>query len=185
MKRRCQDKKDRNYHNYGGRGIKICDRWLGVEGFTNFVQDMGLKPTPKHSIDRINNDGNYEPSNCRWATIHEQAMNRRVTVATPGVHWNKAQQLWSAELEIDGVRHIRTSVTLEQAIIYRREYEDAYLLKRPGAKVTPRRQPKLTDQQIINIRHIGSTIYQHEIAELYGVSRPFVSMVLNNKWRKL
>jgi hypothetical protein len=72
---RCNSVSCTGYENYGGRGIKVCDRWL--ESFENFLADMGEKPSPKHSIDRINNDGNYEPSNCRWATKQEQDTNRR------------------------------------------------------------------------------------------------------------
>jgi len=63
---RCTEPNHIVYHNYGGRGIKVCDAWLN--SFDAFYADMGDKPTPKHQVDRIDNDGDYEPSNCEWIT---------------------------------------------------------------------------------------------------------------------
>ncbi len=76
MKRRCRDKSNLEWHRYGGRGIKVCDRW--INSFKNFILDMGKKPTIKHEIDRINNDGNYEPSNCRWVTSIENRQKNSI-----------------------------------------------------------------------------------------------------------
>ena len=73
MKSRCKNPKHLHYPSYGGRGIEVCERW---RLFENFYADMGDPPTSKHSLDRINNDGDYEPSNCRWATQREQCNNQ-------------------------------------------------------------------------------------------------------------
>lgn len=77
MIQRCTNPNQYKYKEYGARGIKVCDRW--IESFENFISDMGNKPLPKklYSIDRINNNGDYEPNNCRWATSSQQNKNRR------------------------------------------------------------------------------------------------------------
>jgi hypothetical protein len=81
--------------HYAARGIKVCDRWMDC--FENFLEDMGPKPTPRHSLDRIDVNGNYEPSNCRWATWTEQARNKRnvIYVTINGV--TKARADWLEE----------------------------------------------------------------------------------------
>lgn len=73
MKSRCNNPNHSRYRYYGGRGIKICDRWN--QSFKAFFSDMGKKTNPKHTLDRINNNGNYKPQNCRWATQAQQRRN--------------------------------------------------------------------------------------------------------------
>lgn len=75
IKSRCYNPEADNYPYYGGRGIRVCDRWLN--SFADFLSDVGEKPSAKHTIDRINNEGNYEPGNCHWITMKQQCANRR------------------------------------------------------------------------------------------------------------
>ena len=77
MKNRCNNPKNIGYASYGGRGIKVCDRWAG--SFENFLADMGSKPTAKHTLDRIDNNGDYCPGNCRWVPSSVQSRNKRTT----------------------------------------------------------------------------------------------------------
>lgn len=120
---RCLNPRADNYAHYGGRGITVCDRWLhgegGMTGFQCFLADMGTKPTPRHSVERPDNDGPYAPWNCRWATKSEQARNTRAN------RWltlgDKTLTLtdWAAELGMTpGSLHERLSAgwSLERAL---------------------------------------------------------------------
>ena len=102
MKSRCNNPNHKSYHNYGGRGITICDQW---SKFENFYADMGDRPTQNHSIDRRDNDGNYEPKNCRWATATEQGRNQRLKKGnksgTAGVH-QRPDGKWIASIKFEG-----------------------------------------------------------------------------------
>ncbi len=85
MRSRCYSKSAGSYYLYGGRGIKICTRW---DKFSNFLEDMGPKPDKSYSLDRIDNEGNYEPSNCRWATKKEQIANRRYSTDKKNIYFS-------------------------------------------------------------------------------------------------
>lgn len=98
MNYRCKNKRYKEYHLYGGRGISVCDRWR--ESFENFIEDMGKRPTSKHSLDRIDNGGNYEKSNCRWANKSQQAANRRSSVMITYKNRTMCIKEWSVELNI-------------------------------------------------------------------------------------
>ena len=89
MMRRCYNPNCKDYPTYGGRGVSVCDRWRfgenGKVAAACFIEDMGRRPSPRHSLDRTDNDGIYEPSNCRWATASQQAYNRRSAENKSGV----------------------------------------------------------------------------------------------------
>ena len=112
---RCSDPNNIHYDLYGRRGVKVCDRWLGEHGFEHFLSDMGERPEPKsdYSIDRWpNRDGNYEPSNCRWATRSQQMKNRRpfqpskrnfTSSRFMGVTWIEKRQKWLAQISANKI----------------------------------------------------------------------------------
>lgn len=128
IKHRCYDKSSVSYKYYGEVGIKMCDEWLGDEGFYTFLADMGDKPSSNHSIDRIDVNGNYEKSNCRWATRHEQNGNTRNNNKTVGVSFDKSKNRWSSNLSIGKVKVFsKRFINYDDAVVARKNAEIKYL----------------------------------------------------------
>ena len=96
MKSRCYNPNASHFEYYGGRGIGVCERWLG--SFAAFLEDMGAKPTPDHTLDRKESDGQYCKENCRWATMKEQLRNTRRTVLIEYRGVTKCQTDWAAQM---------------------------------------------------------------------------------------
>lgn len=116
MHQRCNNSHCETFRHYGARGIKVCDRWNSVHAF---LEDMGHPPTPEHSIGRIDNDGPYEPNNCRWETIEQQNNNTR---RSRYVTWNGRSQTiksWAEELDMEPRRiseRLRRGWPVERAL---------------------------------------------------------------------
>lgn len=128
IKKRCLNENDKDYPNYGGKGIKICDRWLGVDGFFNFVDDMGEKPEGC-TIDRINPNDDYKPSNCRWADINTQAINKNIC-KHKGVGLHKITGKYRARITVKGKSYSDGLFDkIEDAIKARKELELKHLGK--------------------------------------------------------
>lgn len=105
MRQRCENKRNKNYQGYGARGIKVCERW---QVFENFLSDMGPRPPELRSIERKNNDGDYEPDNCVWATAIDQGRNKRKhrtnSSGVTGVHLETDSLRWKAQIGVERKR---------------------------------------------------------------------------------
>lgn len=99
IRTRCTNKNQKAYKNYGGRGIIVCEKWMN--SFEAFLEDMGKKPSGKHTIERINNNKNYSPDNCKWATRKEQGKNKRNTILIESKGVVKSLREWSLETGIN------------------------------------------------------------------------------------
>lgn len=130
MNQRCNNPKSNGYSEYGGRGIKICYRWSGRVGFENFLSDMGERPKCL-SLDRIDVNGNYEPSNCRWADSSLQSFNTRKpknnTSGRSGVSWDKHRSKWASYIMKDYKKiSLGRFETFEEAVHAREQAELKY-----------------------------------------------------------
>jgi len=106
LRRRCGDPNTIHFYNYGGRGITVCDRWK--DSFTNFLEDMGYRPGPKYSVDRVDNSKGYSPDNCKWTTRSTQMHNSRTRADNSsgyrGVSWYYRYEMWVCRISLLGVR---------------------------------------------------------------------------------
>lgn len=142
MRRRCHDPKDKNYHNYGGRGIVVCTEWR--MSFESFAIDMGLPPTPKHTLDRRDNEKGYNKDNCRWATRTEQCLNRRIfSNNTTGVTGIVKLENGTYSARYDENKHryrLGNFETIENAAAYRNKFLELFAKdKEEALKMTERR----------------------------------------------
>lgn len=123
MRARCNKKHHPMYKYYGARGITVCDRW---NKFDNFISDMGLRPDGM-TLDRVDVNGGYEPSNCRWVSHAQQQRNRRDNTSWPGVVYEANRQKYRADITVHGKKHFLGRYTaLEDAIAARKQAEFDY-----------------------------------------------------------
>jgi hypothetical protein len=129
MKNRCFDPNHKDYYKYGGRGISISSEW--AVSFETFYQDMGRRPTPQHSIDRIDNSKSYSKDNCRWATKVEQSRNTRTyrtnKTGVRGVFWNERLKKYQASISVKGKNiYLGLTENFEDAVRIREKAVEEY-----------------------------------------------------------
>ena len=171
MRQRCRNQKNPAYKDYGGRGISICERW---DDFSLFEQDMGSRPDGA-SLDRIDNDGDYTPTNCRWATNREQSRNTRRNV----------------HVELDGKRRLLSDLAAECGLDYmtlrRRVFDYGWTIEkamstRPHAERTNR--IKFSDDDVIEMRQLAEDgMSLSEISKKFGIDSGHLSRIVRYEAR--
>lgn len=159
MKSRCYNPKSQRFYTHGARGITVCDEWK--DSFDTFIKDMGEKPTGL-TLDRIDNDGNYCPLNCRWATPKEQANNRSNNISITFNNETKTVSEWSIAL---GISH---SALMKRLCNW--SLEDSLTLTKQSLDSIP-----LEKQEEILKHMVENNLSQTEVAKLYGISQAAVS----------
>lgn len=170
MKARCQNKNLPNYHRYGGRGIKVCDEWLGKDGFENFLTSMGLRPSPEYSLDRKNNDKDYTPENCKWSTAKEQSNNQETNIRLTynGETLTLAQWAEKIGMKYDQIR-----------ARYRYGWSAEDILKNPKNAHTKERS---NDKNTKLLTYKGKTMNIAQWAKELGCSYEIVRTRVRNGW---
>jgi len=173
MLTRCFNKKANAYHMYGGRGITVCKRWR--HSFLNFISDIGRRPTPKHSIERKNNNGDYTPDNCCWATVLQQANNTRTNVNLSFQGRTQTIAQWSREIGIKRgtiQRRLKRGWTVEKT------------LNVPVGVYKNQVCAKLTPQQVAEIRLLKDTDSANAIGRRFGVGGAAIIKIWTGKtWK--
>lgn len=150
MRGRVMNPRNPAFHNYGGRGISICPRW---DSFAAFVEDMGPRPGPEWTLDRINNDGNYESSNCRWATKKEQARNQGKTLTVE----IEGQRYIARDLaDISGLNHRTIVDRASKGLTYAEVIDAAHIKRSIAPKVQESAWAKKRSQTECKRGHVYS-----------------------------
>ncbi len=170
MKDRCTNPNSNAWDDYGGRGIKVCEQWSGSDGFAQFIIDMGPRPSPEHSLDRKDNEGDYTPDNCCWATREEQQRHKRTSKMIEHNGRTQCLQAWADEYEVGaGVLGARLDMgwTFERAVAEAVRYN------------------RLTKEQVIEIkrRHDPGSRRNGAVAlaEEFGVSYQTIIRIANGE----
>lgn len=163
---RCTNPSSKSYVNYGGRGICVCDKWL--TSFSAFINDIGRKPTPLHTLERKNNNGNYEPKNCKWATRDEQNKNTRFNVILEINGQRKCVSEWSriSGMSISGLRkRLASGMSPKEAITKKKD------------------NTKIRKQKFATIN--GSRKTLREWSVVFGVNKNTLYTRINRGWNIL